>query len=69
MKDLRNSCCVLQEHCFSAHFSGCEGGSRHNVNVAQAIKSSGIWYRFSGNASMRALSTERMAKLDEYFGL
>eukprot|EP01052_Picozoa_sp_SAG31_P060352 SAG31_NODE_19536_length_599_cov_1.004000_1_plen_149_part_00 len=59
-----------QERCFDAHFSDhCEGGARHNVNVAQAIKSSGIWYRFSGDTTMRALSTERMAKLDEFFGL
>ena len=49
------------ESAFSKHFVGSTGGARHNVNVAQAIKSSGIWYRFTKNESLRSLSLERMA--------
>ena len=44
-------------------------GCRHNVNNAQAFKSAAVWYRFSGNKTMAALSSNRMASLDAYFGL
>lgn len=54
---------------FHNNFTGYTGGERHNVNVAQAIKSSGVWYRFSGNSSMKQLSLERMRNLDGQFGL
>ena len=39
------------------------------LQVAQALKSSGVWYRFSGNETMKALSLERMANLDALYGL
>jgi hypothetical protein len=57
------------ETAFRNHFVGSTGGSRHNVNVAQAIKSAGIWYRFSKNETLRTFAMARMAQLDEYFGL
>ena len=57
------------DRAFEAKFVGSHGGARHNVNVAQAIKSSGIWYRFSKNETLRAASLERMHSLDEWFGL
>ena len=39
------------------------------MNVAQALKSSAIWYRFSKNESLRNASLNRMHILDQYFGL
>ena len=34
--------------------NGCKGGAGgHNVNNAQALKSSAVWYRFNNNATMR----------------
>ena len=57
------------ESAFNKHFEGSVGGGRHNVNVAQAIKSAGVWYRFSNNETLRTLALARMAQLDEYFGL
>lgn len=33
------------------------------------LAGAGIWYRFSSNATMRALSLERMSNLDALYGL
>jgi hypothetical protein len=55
------------DQCFESNLTASK--CKHNVNVAQAIKSSGVWYRFSGNTSMRRLSLQRMANLDEWYGL
>ena len=62
------------EEVFHSNFTVCENDKlgdhcRHNVNVAQAIKSSGVRYRFSGNRSMKSLSLERMRNLDARYGL
>jgi len=48
-------------------FTGNAGG--HNVNNAQGIKSSGVWFLLSGNKSLPALSRSRMEHLDETYGL
>jgi len=48
-------------------FTGDAGG--HNVNNAQAIKSSGVWYRVSKNETLHELSKSRMVNLDKRIGL
>lgn len=47
-------------------FTGNAGG--HNVNNAQAIKSSGVWYRVAKNETLHQLSKNRMANLDKRVG-
>ena len=47
--------------------TGNAGG--HNVNNAQALKSSAVWYLFSGNSSMQAFGRSAMANMDKYYGL
>ena len=42
---------------------------RHNVNLAQAIKSAAVSYRTTRNESLRALSRKRVATLDACCGL
>jgi hypothetical protein len=37
----------------------------HGVNTAQAIKSAAVLWRLTGNATLRRLSNERMASLDQ----
>ena len=41
----------------------------HNVNNAQALKWSAVWYLFSGNASLRSAGREAMANIDRHYGL
>lgn len=41
----------------------------HNVNNAQGIKSSGVWYRVAKNETLHELSKSRMANLDKRIGL
>merc|ERR1719201_407991 len=48
-------------------FQGGAGG--HNVNNAQGLKSSAVWFRYSGNQTMRQLSRERLEALDAKYGL
>jgi hypothetical protein len=48
-------------------FTGNAGG--HNVNNAQGIKSSGVWYRVSKNETLHELSKSRMVNLDKRIGL
>eukprot|EP00658_Telonema_sp_P-2_P007272 TRINITY_DN12710_c0_g1_i6.p1 TRINITY_DN12710_c0_g1~~TRINITY_DN12710_c0_g1_i6.p1 ORF type:complete len:627 (-),score=149.14 TRINITY_DN12710_c0_g1_i6:76-1956(-) len=48
-------------------FEGDAGG--HNVNNAQGLKSSAVWYRYSGNSTMHTLAARRMANLDRLYGL
>jgi hypothetical protein len=48
-------------------FTGNAGG--HNVNNAQGIKSSGVWYRVTKNETLHQLSKQRMANLDKRIGL
>ena len=36
----------------------------HNVNLAQALKSAAVWYGITGNTTLRALSLERMQRID-----
>lgn len=40
----------------------------HGVNVAQAIKTAGVWYRQQPNASLYASTLQRIAVLDLYHG-
>jgi hypothetical protein len=40
----------------------------HGVNVAQAIKSGGVWWRQARNASLIASTYQRIAVLDEFHG-
>ena len=40
----------------------------HGVNVAQAIKTGGVWYRQQPNASLYASTLQRIAVLDLYHG-
>lgn len=40
----------------------------HGVNVAQAIKSAGVWWRALPNASLTQSSYTRMARLDAFHG-
>ena len=47
--------------------TGNAGG--HNVNNAQALKSSAVWYLFSGNTTMRAMGKSAMARMDAVYGL
>eukprot|EP00041_Stephanoeca_diplocostata_P014288 m.258596 g.258596 ORF g.258596 m.258596 type:complete len:767 (-) comp19647_c0_seq1:385-2685(-) len=49
------------------NFTGAAGG--HNVNNAQAIKSSGVYYLMNGNETLHTLSLQRMHNLDEKYGL
>ena len=44
------------------------GGSRHNVNVAMALKVEAITYRMTRNASLRNASHTRMRGLDAHCG-
>jgi len=48
-------------------FTGNAGG--HNVNNAQGLKSSAVWYLLSGNETLPTLSKRRMENLDEHYGL
>merc|ERR1719445_53864 len=48
-------------------FTGNAGG--HNVNNAQGLKSSAVWYRQSKNETLHTLSKTRIQHLDEEFGL
>merc|ERR1712195_365286 len=48
-------------------FEGGAGG--HNVNNAQGIKSSAVWYRYSANETMHTLAKRRMQNLDSRYGL
>jgi len=48
-------------------FTGNAGG--HNVNNAQAIKSSGVWYRANKSEALHQLSKSRMVNLDKRVGL
>eukprot|EP00656_Telonema_subtile_P010083 TRINITY_DN14812_c0_g2_i3.p1 TRINITY_DN14812_c0_g2~~TRINITY_DN14812_c0_g2_i3.p1 ORF type:complete len:461 (+),score=86.55 TRINITY_DN14812_c0_g2_i3:104-1486(+) len=48
-------------------FEGDAGG--HNVNNAQGIKSSAVWFRRSGNQTMHELAHRRMENLDRLYGL
>ena len=48
-------------------FSGNAGG--HNVNNAQGLKSSAVYYRFNGNQTMHDLALGRMKNLDDRYGL
>ena len=41
----------------------------HNVNNAQALKWSAVWYLFSGDRSLRAAGRAAMANLDRHYGL
>lgn len=41
----------------------------HGVNTAQAIKSAAVLWRFSGNETLKQLSDQRMASLDEKYGV
>ena len=48
-------------------FTGNAGG--HNVNNAQGLKSSAVYYRFNGNETMHDLALGRMKNLDDRYGL
>jgi len=48
-------------------FTGNAGG--HNVNNAQGLKSSAVWYRFTQNETLHRLSLSRMKNLDDKYGL
>jgi hypothetical protein len=48
-------------------FTGNAGG--HNVNNAQGLKSSAVWYRNAKNETLHALSKQRMANMDKLYGL
>jgi hypothetical protein len=49
--------------------TGTGGAGGHNVNNAQALKSSAVWYLFSGNSSMQRLGRAAMANMDAHYGL
>ena len=46
---------------------GNAGG--HNVNNAQALKSSAVWYLFSANETMKQLGRDAMKNMDAHYGL
>ena len=41
----------------------------HNVNNAQALKWSAVWYLFSGNQSLLGAGRDAMANIDRHYGL
>ena len=41
----------------------------HNVNNAQALKWSAVWYLLSGNQSLRSVGLSDMANIDRHYGL
>ena len=45
------------------------GNQNHNVNSAQGLKSAAVYWRYSGNETLPALSEQRMAVLDAKVGL
>jgi hypothetical protein len=47
--------------------TGNAGG--HNVNNAQALKSSAVWYLFSGNETMKQFGKDAMKNMDAHYGL
>lgn len=49
--------------------SGVSGYYIHGVNNAQAIKSAGVQYVYTGNETLRTLASERIATIDQLFGL
>ena len=65
------------ERWFNSNFTECVTGNGtkssnciHNVNVAQGVKASGVWYRFDGNRSRLDLSSHAMMRnLDAFYGL
>jgi hypothetical protein len=48
-------------------FTGNAGG--HNVNNAQGLKSSAVWYRQAKNESLHTLSKTRVDHMDQRYGL
>lgn len=47
--------------------TGNAGG--HNVNNAQALKSSAVWYLFSANETMKQFGRDAMKNMDAHYGL
>eukprot|EP00048_Salpingoeca_helianthica_P000580 m.42587 g.42587 ORF g.42587 m.42587 type:complete len:742 (+) comp10676_c0_seq1:42-2267(+) len=45
-----------------------QGANNHGVNNAQALKSSAVWYRNTGNQSFADSSRRRMANMDRTYG-
>lgn len=45
------------------------GANGHNVNNAQALKSSAVWYRQAKNETLHNMSLDRMRALDARNGL
>ena len=45
------------------------GMLNHNVNIAQALKSAAVYYRYSKNETLHDLSLSRMTNLDKAYGL
>eukprot|EP01061_Rhynchopus_euleeides_P001300 TRINITY_DN1091_c0_g1_i1.p1 TRINITY_DN1091_c0_g1~~TRINITY_DN1091_c0_g1_i1.p1 ORF type:complete len:674 (+),score=272.81 TRINITY_DN1091_c0_g1_i1:44-2023(+) len=62
------------EYWFEHFQDNGRGANGHNVNNAQALKSSGVLYRFNStykldNKTLEELSVGRMANLDAFYGL
>lgn len=49
--------------------TGVGNAGGHNVNNAQALKSSAVWYLFSANETMKQFGRDAMKNMDAHYGL